>query len=278
MECFCTKTLDTSNLQEDQKNLKFSSCCLTIKVGVRMKKEFRKKTVTGKMRNQEKEAVKEDQVERELTDNDLKQDEKEFESFFSEVLKKLPQKTSATVINAYDKSKEQAEKILDKSKNQFDGIFDEFLEGVDEETRKKCHTTVHAASLTAAIIGCSPIPFSDAVLLVPVQLTMMARLHKIFGQSWSESLGKSLSKELIVVGLGRSAVGNIVKLIPAVGTVAGAAINGTVASTITESLGWVTVKMLNDGEDIFDQFMSFKGQFNTLFKTLQNSSKTSNKN
>ena len=33
-----------------------------------MKKEFRKKTVTGKMRNQEKEAVKEDQVERELTD------------------------------------------------------------------------------------------------------------------------------------------------------------------------------------------------------------------
>ncbi|HRN46149.1 MAG TPA: hypothetical protein PLH20_15480, partial [Flavobacterium sp.] len=85
-----------------------------------MKKEFRKKTVTGKMRNQEKEAVKEDQVERELTDNDLKQDEKEFESFFSEVLKKLPQKTSATVINAYDKSKEQAEKILDKSKNQFD--------------------------------------------------------------------------------------------------------------------------------------------------------------
>ena len=83
---------------------------------------------------------------------------------------------------------------------------------------------------------------------------------------------------MIVVGLGRSAVGNIVKLIPAVGTVAGAAINGTVASTITESLGWVTVKMLNDGEDIFDQFMSFKGQFNTLFKTLQNSSKTSNKN
>ena len=141
-----------------------------------MKKEFRKKTVTGKMRNQEKEAVKEDQVERELTDNDLKQDEKEFESFFSEVLKKLPQKTSATVINAYDKSKEQAEKILDKSKNQFDGIFDEFLEGVDEETRKKCHTTVHAASLTAAIIGCSPIPFSDAVLLVSVQLTMMEKI------------------------------------------------------------------------------------------------------
>ena len=242
-----------------------------------MKKELKKKTITEKMRNQEQEAVEEGPVERELPEGDLMQDEEEFESFFSEVLKKLPQKTSVIIHDAYDKSKERAEKILAKSKNQFDGIFDEFLAGVDEETRKKCHKTVHAASLTAAIIGCSPIPFSDAVLLVPVQLTMMARLHKIFGQSWSESLGKSLSKELIIVGLGRSAVGNIVKLVPAVGSVAGAAINGTVASTITESLGWVTVKMLNDGEDIFDQFMSFKGQFNTLFKTLQNSTKSLNK-
>jgi uncharacterized protein (DUF697 family) len=242
-----------------------------------MKKVFKKKKITGEIKNLGKEEVAEVQVETELSDSDLKQEEKEFESFFSEVLKKLPQKTSTRVLNAYDKSKEQAEKILDKSKNQFDGIFDEFLEGVDEEKRKKCHKTVHAASLTAAIIGCSPIPFSDAFLLVPVQLTMMSRLHKLFGKSWSESLGKSLSRELIVVGLGRGAVGNILKLIPAVGTVAGAAINGVVASTITESLGWVTVKMLNDGEDIFDQAMSFKGQFNTLFKTLQNSSKPSNK-
>ena len=242
-----------------------------------MKKMFRKKTNIGETGDPEKEELAEVQVESELPASELKQEDKEFESFFSEVLKKLPQKTSASVLNAYDKSKEQAEKILDKSKNQFDGIFDEFLNGVDEEKRKKCHKTVHAASLTAAIIGCSPIPFSDAFLLVPVQLTMMSRLHKIFGQSWSESLGKSLSRELIVVGLGRGAVGNILKLIPAVGTVAGAAINATVASTITESLGWVTVKMLNDGEDIFDQAMSFKGQFDTLFKTLQNSNKSSNK-
>lgn len=233
--------------------------------------------ITREIVNLKKGEVAEGQVETEFSDSNLKQEEKEFESFFSEVIKKLPQKTSTSVLNAYDKSRKQAEKILDKSKAQFDGIFDEFLEGVDEETRKKCHKTVHAASLTAAIIGCSPIAFSDAFLLVPVQLTMMARLHKIFGQSWSESLGKSLSRELIVVGLGRGAVGNILKLVPAVGTVAGAAINGAVASTITESLGWVTVKMLNDGEDIFEQAMSFKGQFNTLFKALQSTSKPSNK-
>lgn len=98
---------------------------------------------------------------------------------------------------------------------------------------------------------------------------MMARLHKLFGQSWSESLGKSVSKELVVVSLGRSTVGNIVKFVPAVGTVTGAAINTTVASAITESLGWTTVKMLNDGEDIFEQVMSFKGQSQTLFRALK---------
>ena len=52
--------------------------------------------------------------------------------------------------------------------------------GVDDATTKKAHRIIHAASLTAAIIGCSPIPFSDAILLVPVQMTMMARLHKLF--------------------------------------------------------------------------------------------------
>lgn len=252
------------------------SIMINYKGGIIMKKLFKKRTITGKTGRLKKEEV-EDQVKREIFDIDLKQSENEFESFFSEVLKRLPKKTSTIVLNAYDKSREQAEKTLAKSKNQVDSIFEEFLEGVDEETRKKCHTTVHAASLTAAIIGCSPIPFSDAFLLVPVQLTMMARLHKIFGQSWSESLGKSLSKELVIVGLGRSAVGNVLKFIPAVGTVTGAAINATVASTITESLGWVTVKMLHDGEDVFEQAMSFKGQFQGLFKSLQNSNKTVNK-
>lgn len=200
-------------------------------------------------------------------------DQEEFVSFFSEVIKKIPQKTSKVILNTYEKSKKVAERILEKNQVKFDHVFEDFLKGVDATTRKKSHRIVHAASLTAAIIGCSPIPFSDAFLLVPVQLTMMARLHKLFGQPWSESLGKSLSKELVVVSLGRSAVGNLVKFLPAVGTVTGAAINATVASAITESLGWVTVKMLNDGEDIFEQVMSFKGQFQTLFRALKAVSK-----
>lgn len=200
-------------------------------------------------------------------------DEEEFDSFFSEVLKRFPAKTASIILTSYENSKKMAEKILAQSKHQLEASFNTFLKDVDDQTRKQCHKTIHSASLTAAIIGCSPIPFSDAFLLVPVQLTMMSHLHKLFGQSWSESMGKSLSKELIIVGLGKSTVGNIVKFIPGVGTVTGAAINATVASTITEALGWVTVKMLNDGEDIFDQVTTFKGQYKTLVKALRKSSK-----
>lgn len=102
----------------------------------------------------------------------------------------------------------------------------------------------------------------------------MARLHKIYGQKFSENLGESLARELVIVGLGRSAVGNLLKFIPAVGTVAGAAINAVVASTITQALGWVTVKMLNDGEDIFDDMMSFKNQFKNVYDVLKSTNKT----
>lgn len=197
------------------------------------------------------------------------QEEAEFNSFFKEVLNKLPKKPAELVAKGVGTTKLKAEKMVAATSKNFNGIFDEFLKGVDEETRKKSYRIIHSAAVTAAIIGFTPIPFADAVLLVPVQLTMMARLHKLFGQSWTEGVAKSFTKELVVVSLGRSAVGNLMKLIPAAGTVAGGAVNATVALAITETLGWVTVKMLNDGEDIFEDVMSFKGQFSTLFKAIQ---------
>ncbi|MGH2155892.1 YcjF family protein, partial [Enterococcus faecalis] len=81
------------------------------------------------------------------------------------------------------------------SQTQLDKVFVEFLADVSPDVKKKSHQTIHFAALSAAIIGFSPIPFSDAFLLVPVQLTMMSRLHKNFVHSWSGSLGESLNKE-----------------------------------------------------------------------------------
>ncbi|WP_230709249.1 YcjF family protein [Enterococcus sp. SMC-9] len=219
------------------------------------------------------EVKRKEDLEEKIVLADTEVDDAAFQSFFGDVVKKLPNSAAAIIMKTFDSTKEKAESLLATTRSRFDSVFDPFLKGVDETTQKKSHGIIHMASLSAAIIGLSPIPFSDAFLLVPVQLVMMARLHKIFGQSWSEGIGKSMTKELVVVSFGRSAVGNILKFIPVVGTIGGGAVNAVVAMAITESLGWVTVKMLNDGEDIFEQVMSFKGQFNTLFKALQSANK-----
>ena len=98
-----------------------------------------------------KEKSKEQEVEPLLSE---KLDQEEFDSFFSEVLKKIPQKTSKVILNTYEKSKKVAETILEKNQVKFDHVYEDFLKGVDPITRKKSHRIIHPASLTAAIIGC----------------------------------------------------------------------------------------------------------------------------
>src|SRR5699024_700124 len=97
--------------------------------GSAMKEIFKKKAVK-KSRKSANDEVDQSLLEVNLMDSNEQEEEKESISFFVEVLKRLPQKTSTTILNAYGKSKEQAEKILAKSKEQFDSVFDEFLEGV----------------------------------------------------------------------------------------------------------------------------------------------------
>lgn len=76
------------------------------------------------------------QVEQSQTREEL-QEEAEFTSFFADVMKRMPKKSASLVMKGYDGSKAQAEKVLAKSKDQFDQVFEEFLVGVDDETRKK---------------------------------------------------------------------------------------------------------------------------------------------
>ena len=107
--------------------------------------------------------------------DEVNSDEAVFESFFSDVLRKMPARTAKIMQQTFNESRVKAEKIVFNSRNQVERRFSEFLDGVDNQIKTKCHQIIHAAALTAAIVGCSPIPFSDAFLLVPIQLTMMSR-------------------------------------------------------------------------------------------------------
>ena len=104
--------------------------------------------------------------------------------------------------------------------------------------RDSAHVAIHTAAVAAATVSASPIPFSDAALLIPIQTTMIMAIYKAYGQEISEGLLSGAIKSTLVSTIGKSAVGNILKMIPGVGTIMGGVINAGVAVTFTEAMGF----------------------------------------
>lgn len=96
-------------------------------------------------------------------------------------------------------------------------------------------------------VGFTPIPFSDAVALSGIQITLIAKITNIFGFPQSQALFQAIVSGIAGSGaatlVGRAVVGNLLKIIPGVGTITGGIINGTVASTITTSLAFAYIKV-----------------------------------
>lgn len=108
---------------------------------------------------------------------------------------------------------------------------------------KSAQKIILAASTAAAAIGASPIPGSDAPLLIATQTAMTAKIFNIYGLNvGTTSIMKNLLSTTFISLLGKSAVGNLLKFIPGFGTAIGAAINATVASTFTASIGYAMCK------------------------------------
>lgn len=130
--------------------------------------------------------------------------------------------------------------------------------------QKRSRAVVAAASAVAFWEGFIPIPFSDAAVLIPTQITMIASITTNFGMSISKSVIMSfISSTIGTAGttiLGKSMVSNLFKLIPGVGTGVGGMISGSTASLLTTALGEAYIKfmeMIYKGElkkeDLYDQ-------------------------
>ena len=87
-----------------------------------------------------------------------------------------------------------------------------------EAKKKHAHAAVAAAVTAAFGEGFSPIPFSDAALLVPTQVAMIASITTIFGIEVSKGLLTSFVSSTIgsagATILGKTIVANLLKLIP----------------------------------------------------------------
>lgn len=97
-------------------------------------------------------------------------------------------------------------------------------------------------------VGFIPIPFSDASLLVPMQVALLAHITAIFGLSVDRA---TLLSIIAAVGgtssatmVGRSVVSNAFKFIPGIGTVVGGIISGTTASIVTQALAYSYIQVL----------------------------------
>lgn len=118
---------------------------------------------------------------------------------------------------------------------------------IDVGRKKKAAAgIVRQSAAAAAVIGATPIPFADAALLVPTQLTMIARITAAYGLPTRASRSLALAGSIVLTGgatmAGRYAATNLMKFIPG-GAIAGSAISGTIAAALTKTIGtaWIEV-------------------------------------
>ncbi|MDR1217163.1 MAG: GTP-binding protein [Oscillospiraceae bacterium] len=139
---------------------------------------------------------------------------------------------------------------------------------MSDEQKKKCHKIIHTATVASGAAGAIPIPLSDTIPISAAQITMIIALGKVF----DFEIGKSAVKSIIGVGLasqaGRAIVSSVLKIIPGVGSVVGAA----TAVAITEALGWLVaddfyrMSIGQAPENIAEAASDIRGHFSQLKK------------
>ena len=117
-----------------------------------------------------------------------------------------------------------------------------------QQKRNVARKVVVGAATAAAAAGASPIPFSDAVILAPIQISMFASISATFGLELSTAFLSTLTAAATgatgATFAGRTIVSNIFKFFPGTGTLAGGVISASTAATLTTTLGELYIATL----------------------------------
>lgn len=118
-----------------------------------------------------------------------------------------------------------------------------------EVTRKAVDKVIALAAASAVTVGAVPIPFSDAAVLAPIQIGMIAKISKIMKiDSDKAFLTTLVSSAAGVVGAtitGRAVVSGLLKFIPGAGSVIGGTISAATAGVITTTMGYSFFKSVS---------------------------------
>ena len=108
---------------------------------------------------------------------------------------------------------------------------------------------VVAGFVTAAAgEGAVPVPFADAEMLIPTQVSMIASITVVFGIDVSKSViigfvSSALCTSAATIG-GKTIVSNLLKLIPGAGSAAGGAISAATAGLLTAAIGEAYIQIM----------------------------------
>jgi len=112
-----------------------------------------------------------------------------------------------------------------------------------QRKRDRAAVIIRTATTAAAAAGATPIPFSDAAILVPIQLGMMAAVTIVFDIDVDRATVVAIAATTGATTAGKSLAANLLKFIPGVGTAVGGVVTGTVAAGFTAAMGtaWTAV-------------------------------------
>jgi len=116
------------------------------------------------------------------------------------------------------------------------------------EKVKYARGIVTATATSAFGEGFIPVPFADAAMLVPTQISMIAAITAAFGIKVDRAiLSTVITSALGTTGatvIGRAVSSGILKMIPGIGSVVGGSISGATAALITSALGETYIMVL----------------------------------
>lgn len=149
------------------------------------------------------------------------------------------------------------------------------VDSLDAKKEYVLKKVIPAYTTGAGAVGAIPIPFSDAFLLIPEQVTMSVHILKIYGLEQSGRVITSFIGSTIISQIGKLIAGSFIKLIPIGGGAVGSVVNGSVAASFTWAIGMTVSEMayrykkaVAEGLNIsFEDFFKYK-DFKSVMDTF----------
>lgn len=137
------------------------------------------------------------------------------------------------------------QQLTQSMKEKLPGALEQILREVQvavlKEKKAASEEIIHWAAGAAAAAAATPIPFSDAAVLVPVQVAMIGKITSLYDIDLTKSVITGIVSAMAGTAgatyLGRTIVTGLIKLIPGAGTIVGGMISAGTAVALTEAMG-----------------------------------------